>query len=1128
MKLKSGIKKRFLLPLFGLLFASIGAFTPVKLALAEPSTGQTDNAPETSESNANDTINTSENQDNTRTENNNGNNSENNNGNRGENTNQNNRDQDQNDEEETENTCYDQVEGIGWLICPTTGVLANAIDSIYGIIENFLIIDPITANEKSPIYIVWQYARDITNIVFVIMLLVVVWSQLTGVGISNYGVKKVLPRLIIVAILVNLSFILCALAVDASNILGVTLKGFFTSVEETAIKNLDIKTTGISWTNLVTALTTGTAAGGIAIGLSGGLSQFLWMLIGAVFGAVLAVFVGLVTIALRQAVVAMLIMISPLAFVAYLLPNTEKYFKKWKSTLFSMLVFYPMFSLLFGASQLAGWAIIASANSAFGVILGMTVQVLPLFLSVSLMKMSNTALGAVSGFLGGFAIRGSNSARGWANSHREMARQHYIANANTPTAGLRRYLDGRRRLREIDTKNSMDIRVSNAEKYAQGVIRGKPSYFATSGFLKDQDGNVIRDKDGNPIPIDNLGFKTNRYTRNAAKVGALAMETENAAKDTAHIIGNFGSYHGRSLQDRQLSSRVMNAYKNSVRTEITAVNDNEADVEWLVNQYLDITKGAGYKRELKGIDAAAKLAKQNAKTDAERAAIESKYARKRAEFIHSTPEYRHFITAAGGSLGERGTESVLSQVIEKAAKNETRHRKQARILASKYKYNKAEARAMCVGYYVDDNGLAIDKNTGKTLEDTPGYLLKHDPSKLNAYDLHDDDGEPYYNMTDQDGKFVTRVYRKDGPLVKELLTGFDMPINDPINGLYGILTGHEKGEFANVGLPDVGLANFSTTIGRGLLAAKFKEKAAFAGPMYSTSVMNRYIKDYVHQNMARLDNLIKTGKAGSFNVQDRAELEQLANLMNPENWEKLFPEDSLRSYRNVNGEPLKGTAVDENGNFLKDEKGNTISVDPEEATYEELFATVRKKWLNPIAPKLASMMSRYTQGTADNQKPGTDDKWTALYDALQNYNNPELQKKYHLGDPFAAQTGFYDISREIKNQIHPRHKKGKDTSRSAYSTDNPASSETILNDHTTPDIDPNPFSELDNLREEYSYDAEKFAENILNFLEDYIKEHPNYANIYDAVSSYIHDAPYDDVEELYNEIHDIFDSYFSD
>ena len=56
------------------------------------------------------------------------------------------------------------------------------------------------------------------------MFLAIIISQLTGFGISNYGIKKMLPRLIIAAILVNLSIYICQIAVDLSNILGYGLR----------------------------------------------------------------------------------------------------------------------------------------------------------------------------------------------------------------------------------------------------------------------------------------------------------------------------------------------------------------------------------------------------------------------------------------------------------------------------------------------------------------------------------------------------------------------------------------------------------------------------------------------------------------------------------------------------------------------------------------------------------------------------------------------------------------------------------------------------------------------------------------------------------------------------------------
>ena len=67
--------------------------------------------------------------------------------------------------------------------------------------------------------------RDFANIIFIIGFLIIVFSQLTSFGVSNYGIKRLLPKIIIAAILVNVSFYICAIAVDLSNILGNSLRG---------------------------------------------------------------------------------------------------------------------------------------------------------------------------------------------------------------------------------------------------------------------------------------------------------------------------------------------------------------------------------------------------------------------------------------------------------------------------------------------------------------------------------------------------------------------------------------------------------------------------------------------------------------------------------------------------------------------------------------------------------------------------------------------------------------------------------------------------------------------------------------------------------------------------------------
>ena len=356
-------------------------------------------------------------------------------------------------------SCEDSLGELGWWVCPQTGKIAEAVDWLYDKIEDILVINPVEMKDGSPIYEIWKYARGITNIVFIIFLLVVIYSQLTGVGISNYGIKKVLPKLIVVAIMVNLSFIICSLAVDVSNIIGNSLRGVFTSIEESTLTTMQVTDEMyVSMAEMYASM-----AGGTALAIGAGAIAFetgaIWMLIPVVLGAVVAVASGLITIALRQAVVTLLIMISPLAFVAYMLPNTEQWFKKWKQLFTKMLVFYPMFSLLFGASSLAGWAIIASAKDGFGLILGVAVQIFPLFFSWNLMKMSGTFLGTINAKIQGLAAKPLAANRAWADSHREATKQKYLASSNayTPTLRLRQYLSNRKIAREEETKERAEV-----------------------------------------------------------------------------------------------------------------------------------------------------------------------------------------------------------------------------------------------------------------------------------------------------------------------------------------------------------------------------------------------------------------------------------------------------------------------------------------------------------------------------------------------------------------------------------------------------------------------------------------------------------------------------------------------
>ena len=252
--------------------------------------------------------------------------------------------------EEEKNSCG--VDGIGWLVCPLMSFAGSLGDASYSAISYFLSIDKEIFKEQSNggLGQAWSFFRDIANAVFAVIFLWVIFSQISNVGVSNYGIKKILPRLIIGALLVNLSFYLCKLAVDLSNILGFSLKG----VLEGAASGVSTQSAEVGTFN--TLIVGGLALAGV------GLFIFLAVSIPTIMALLLALLVVLVILIVRQAAVILLIAISPLAFAAWLLPNTENLFKKWVSMFRGLLIVFPVISLLYGAGKLAG-AVLAAVGT---------------------------------------------------------------------------------------------------------------------------------------------------------------------------------------------------------------------------------------------------------------------------------------------------------------------------------------------------------------------------------------------------------------------------------------------------------------------------------------------------------------------------------------------------------------------------------------------------------------------------------------------------------------------------------------------------------------------------------------------------------------------------------------------
>lgn len=286
---------------------------------------------------------------------------------------------------EPKNSCSADIGPFGWFICPSMSLGANLADAGYSSISMFLDISPDIFSDNPELggaKQAWNFFRDIANVVFVLLFLWVIFSQISNVGVSNYGIKKILPKLILGAILINLSFYICQLAVDLSNILGYALKGVLEGVSLRAESKPGI---GSGIVVLVAEALAGTGAVVFAF-LTVSIPMIIWTL--------LSIAVALLILVFRQAAVILLIAISPIAFAAWLLPNTESLFKKWVSAFKGLLVVFPVVSLMYGSGKLAG-AVLSNSSGGIMQFVAMCVPILPLMATPFVIKSSLNSLGSI-------------------------------------------------------------------------------------------------------------------------------------------------------------------------------------------------------------------------------------------------------------------------------------------------------------------------------------------------------------------------------------------------------------------------------------------------------------------------------------------------------------------------------------------------------------------------------------------------------------------------------------------------------------------------------------------------------------------------------------------------------------
>lgn len=307
---------------------------------------------------------------------------------------------------------------LNWVICPVVNTLVDAVDWLDKLITAQMVVNtkPIFGNSNGNCVYdknntkevqsciayrsAWVSFRNIALGILLIAGLVVLISQALGLEILDaYTIRKILPRLLIVAVGITLSWTLMRFLVELTNDLGYGIRNLIYAPFEELPKKLDFTFGGEGITHYlfgggilsaatVTGVTVWIAAGGAGVILS------------FAGTALLAVAIALIVLILREMVIILFIIIAPLAIVMYVLPNTEKYYKFWWESFSKALLMFPFIAAFIATGRVfAGLALSVETPTAINQVIAFVAYFAPYFMIPFTFKFAGGALSQIGGFV---------------------------------------------------------------------------------------------------------------------------------------------------------------------------------------------------------------------------------------------------------------------------------------------------------------------------------------------------------------------------------------------------------------------------------------------------------------------------------------------------------------------------------------------------------------------------------------------------------------------------------------------------------------------------------------------------------------------------------------------------------
>lgn len=206
---------------------------------------------------------------------------------------------------------------VGWiafLISYVIGYIATIVIDVLIWVAQFNNIIGVDAVTKG-----WVIVRDLCNMFFILILLVVAFA--TILRIETYQWKKILPKLLIMAVLINFSKTICGLIIDFSQVIMLTfVNGFAETGTSRFVAMFQMQKYGS-----LSGVSDQALSGGSAMAVAAGIIMGLF----AMIVSVIVISVMLAVLVMRIIMLWVYVILSPIAFLAAAFPAGQKYSSQW-------------------------------------------------------------------------------------------------------------------------------------------------------------------------------------------------------------------------------------------------------------------------------------------------------------------------------------------------------------------------------------------------------------------------------------------------------------------------------------------------------------------------------------------------------------------------------------------------------------------------------------------------------------------------------------------------------------------------------------------------------------------------------------------------------------------------------